>query len=106
MKAAEARVLLTGASGGIGQAMAVELVRRRRAVMGVGRARAQPAQPWVRADLTACRPHRARVAPGRRPRLAPNVVVQAAGLPGFGALGTSAGDMAAVLQPTCWRRCC
>jgi NAD(P)-dependent dehydrogenase (short-subunit alcohol dehydrogenase family) len=42
MKAADARVLLTGASGGIGQAMARALRDAGAQVMGVGRGEAGP----------------------------------------------------------------
>ena len=97
MKAADARVLLTGASGGIGRAMAVELQRAGAAVMGVGRGAGRTGMPWVRADLTTPEG----IAAVRQAAAAwqPNAVVQAAGLPGFGALGTVApAHIAAVLQ--------
>ena len=97
MKAADARVLLTGASGGIGRAMAVELQRAGAAVMGVGRGAGRTDMPWVRADLTTSEG----IAAVRQAAAdwQPNVVVQAAGLPGFGALGTVApAHIAAVLQ--------
>ena len=85
MKPAEARVLLTGASGGIGQAMAETLRQAGAQVMGVGRSAAGPAgMAWHRADLNE---------PGAAAGVArsaadwrANVVVHAAGLPGFGAL--------------------
>ena len=97
MKAADARVLLTGASGGIGRAMAAELQRAGAAVMGVGRGAGRTGMPWVRADLTTSEG----IAAVRQAAAdwQPNVVVQAAGLPGFGALGTVApAHIAAVLQ--------
>lgn len=50
MKATDARVLLTGASGGIGQAMAQTLRQAGAHVMGIGRAalRPQPAPTGCR----------------------------------------------------------
>ena len=100
MKAAQARVLLTGASGGIGQAMAQALRQAGAAVMGVGRG-AAPAAPadmaWVRADLTSAE-GRAGVAAAAAAWRA-NVVVHAAGVPGFGALASATPQqMASVLQ--------
>jgi len=123
MKTTEMRVLLTGASGGIGQAMAQRLVAAGAAVLGVGRGgrpAQEPAQDvelgktpgmtggttrrapadaadWVRADLTT---------DGAVERIAEaaaawraNVVVHAAGLPAFGAMArTPSGQMQAVLQ--------
>jgi short-subunit dehydrogenase len=89
MKAAESRVLLTGASGGIGRAMTVALTHAGAAVLGVGRGPGQPGQSWVTADLTtpAAAAWRA------------NVVVHAAGVPAFGALAAlPAAHIAAVLQ--------
>lgn len=85
MRAVDARVLLTGASGGIGRAMAQTLQRAGAQVVGVGRGERGPdGLAWIRADLNA---------PGGPARIAElaaerriNVVVQAAGVPGFGAL--------------------
>lgn len=85
MKAAQARVLLTGASGGIGQAMAHALRQAGAQVLGVGRGAAGPAGlAWHRADLDE---------PGAAAGVAQaaadwrvNVFVHAAGVPGFGAL--------------------
>lgn len=100
MKAAEARVLLTGASGGIGQAMVAALRDAGAAVLGVGRAgRSQLPEGtgWVSADLTTVDGLAAvtRAAADWRA----NVVVHAAGVPSFGALaGTSPAQMQAVLQ--------
>jgi len=85
MKAADARVLLTGASGGIGQAMAETLRQAGAQVMGVGRGAAGPAGlAWHRADLNepGAAAGVARAAADWRA----NVVVHAAGVPGFGAL--------------------
>jgi short-subunit dehydrogenase len=97
MKAAQARVLLTGASGGLGRAMAAELERAGAAVMGVGRGPGQPDQPWTRADLTT--PEGIAAVVRAAAAWKPNVVVHAAGLPGFGALGTLPPErIAAVLQ--------
>ena len=104
MKAAQTRVLLTGASGGIGQAMALTLLRAGAAVLGVGRGNAQPlAQPlpagmaWVQADLTA-EDGPARVASAAAHWQA-NVVVHAAGVPSFGPLaGVPPTQMQDVLQ--------
>ena len=100
MRAAAARVLLTGAGGGIGRAMAQALQTAGAAVLGVGRGTAATAPAgaaWLQADLTTD----AGVAEVARAAGAwqANVVVHAAGVPAFGALGaTSAAQMQAVLQ--------
>lgn len=100
MKPAQARVLLTGASGGIGQAMARALLREGAAVMGVGRSAVPSSLPemqWVRADLT-CDDGIAAVAEVAG-AWRPNVVVHAAGVPGFGAFaGVTPAQMESVLQ--------
>jgi short-subunit dehydrogenase len=91
MKAAEARVLLTGASGGIGRAMAQSLRAAGAAVLGVGRSAPPTADmEWVRADLTS-RSGALDVAQAAADWRA-NVVVQAAGVPGFGRLGAFSDD--------------
>ena len=87
MKATEARVLLTGASGGIGQAMARLLADAGAQVMGVGRHPAAPggsAMAWTCADLTHS-DGPAAVAQAAAEWQA-NVLVHAAGVPAFGAL--------------------
>ncbi len=99
MKPAQARVLLTGASGGIGQAMVTALLQAGAQVLGVSRSPQTDAPDlrWVQADLSR---------PGDVTHIAQaaeawgcNVVVHAAGLPAFGALGRLAPDqMQAVLQ--------
>lgn len=86
MKPAQARVLITGASGGIGQAMVSALRQAGAQLLGVSRS-AQPDAPdlrWVQADLGTVEgmEHIARAASS----WGSNVVVHAAGLPGFGAL--------------------
>lgn len=98
MRATDARVLLTGASGGIGQAMAQALRLAGAQVMGVGRGAAGPqGLAWVRADLNAP-DGPARVAE-RAGAWRANVAVQAAGVPGFGALASIAPQqMEQVLQ--------
>lgn len=97
MKAADARVLLTGASGGIGHAMANAMTAGGAAVMGVGRGPGLRGLPWVRADLTTA-DGVAAVAQAAAD-WQPNVVVHAAGVPGFGALGDLPPErIAAVLQ--------
>jgi short-subunit dehydrogenase len=99
MKAAAARVLLTGASGGIGQAMAAALVGAGAQVMGVGRgALVAPAcAAWLQADITHAEAAGEVAAAAAAWQV--NVVVHAAGLPGFGALGSVPPDrLAAVLQ--------
>lgn len=100
MKAAEARVLLTGASGGIGRSVAAAMRAAGAAVMGVGRAAESPlpaGTAWVRADLTTV-DGLAAVA-GAAAGWRANVVVHAAGAPAFGALAdTSPARMHAVLQ--------
>lgn len=114
MKAANARVLLTGASGGIGQAIASVLVGAGASVMLVGRSavalRAQalalrgestaaikPQVEWYAADLTrlASVGALAEVAAGWDC----NVVVHNAGVPGFGRLeALNANEMANILH--------
>lgn len=100
MKLERARVLLTGAAGGIGCAMAQALHQAGAKVLGVGRGSAPadlPLAGWVQADLTteAGIQHVAEQAA----RWGANVVVHAAGVPAFGALAqTSPAQMQAVLQ--------
>ena len=86
MKLADARVLLTGASGGIGQAATEALQRGGAAVLGVGRApaAADPALPWLQADLS--RAEGIAAVADAAARWHANVVVLAAGVPAFGAL--------------------
>ena len=98
MKATDARVLLTGASGGIGQAMVKALRQAGAQVMGVGRGVSGPSgMTWHRADLNdASGP--ASVAQAAADWRA-NVVVHASGVPGFGALTSiSPQQMEQVLQ--------
>jgi short-subunit dehydrogenase len=84
MRARDARVLLTGAGGGIGRAMASALRDASAAVMGVGRSPAPAAgSDWIQADLTTDEGV-ARVADAAA-RWSANVVVHAAGVPAFGA---------------------
>lgn len=114
MKAANARVLLTGAGGGIGQAAAAALVGAGASVMLVGRSPAQlatqarallrestasvkPQVEWYAADLTrtASVAGMAELAAG----WGCNVVVHNAGVPGFGRLeALDANEMAQVLH--------
>ncbi|RZI95716.1 MAG: SDR family oxidoreductase [Variovorax sp.] len=114
MKAADARVLLTGATGGIGQAAAAELVNAGASLMLVGRSPARlaaqarallrectaatkPTVEWYAADLTrtASVSGLAEVAAG----WGSNVVVHNAGVPGFGRLESlNATEMAQVLH--------
>lgn len=97
MKAAQARVLLTGASGGIGQAMAQALGAAGAAVMGVGRGDAPAGMPWVQADLTTDAGVAAVAAAAGAWRA--NVLVHAAGAPAFGPLATTPpAQMQAVLE--------
>jgi len=89
MKAADARVLLTGARGGIGLAMARTLTAAGAAILGVGRAAeppagAAPGMRWLQADLITA-PGVADVAAAAEAWGA-NVVVHAAGVPAFGPL--------------------
>ncbi len=84
MKAADARVLLTGAAGGIGRAMAACLQGAGAQVLGLGRRAGPPGSPWVQADLTTEAGRRAATAAAAE--FGVNVVVHAAGVPGFGAL--------------------
>lgn len=97
MKAHQARVLLTGASGGIGRAMVAELQRAGAEVMGVARSPGRPGQAWTRADLTTPEGIAAAVQAAAAWRA--NVVVHAAGVSGFGTLASIAPErIAAVLQ--------
>jgi short-subunit dehydrogenase len=85
VRPADARVLLTGASGGIGRAASSALQRAGAQVMGVGReAGGPPALPWVQADLATPAGVAAVAAAAAHWRA--NVVVLAAGTPAFGAL--------------------
>lgn len=97
MRAADARVLLTGASGGIGRAVSETLRAAGAAVMGVGRHAGVDGEPWVRADLTTAQG----VAAVTRSAAdwGADVVVHAAGVPAFGALqALSTERIASVLQ--------
>lgn len=100
MKTAQARVLLTGASGGIGQAMTQALLRSGAQVLGVSRSPQESRQPglsWVQADLTSPAGISA-IAEAARVRQI-NVAVHAAGIPGFGRFeDLSAQQISAVLQ--------
>lgn len=100
MRAADARVLLTGASGGIGRPIALALREAGASVMGVGRAADSPlpaGTSWVRADLTTV-DGLAAVA-GAASGWRANVVVHAAGVPAFGPLADAPpAQMQAVLQ--------
>jgi short-subunit dehydrogenase len=87
MKAGDARVLLTGASGGIGRAAAQALQQAGARILGVGRS-AAPAPggaDWVRADLTT--PAGLFAVTEAATRWGANVLVHAAGAPCFGPLG-------------------
>jgi short-subunit dehydrogenase len=98
MKAVDARVLLTGASGGIGQAMARALRNAGAQVMGVGRGAAGPAgMAWHRADLNE--PAGAISVAQAAADWRANVIVHASGVPGFGPLASiSPLQMEQVLQ--------
>jgi short-subunit dehydrogenase len=113
MKAAEARILLTGASGGIGQAAGAAFLAAGAAVMPVGRSQAtlstlaqrpdagpgaQPGRvrPFV-ADLTVAADVAALSAAASAWGV--NVVVHAAGVPSFGRFESlPAADLQRVLQ--------
>ena len=99
MRAADARVLLTGASGGIGQAAALALRQAGARVMGVGRSNAPAAggMDWVRADLTT--PAGLFALTEAATDWGANVLVHAAGAPCFGPLGAvPPAQLQAVLQ--------
>lgn len=85
MKAADTRLLLTGAGGGIGRAMAARLTAAGACVLGVGRGAGPAGLPWVQADLTTEAGRDAVAAAAAA--FDTNVVVHAAGVPGFGPLG-------------------
>ena len=85
MKAADARVLLTGASGGIGRVATAALQQAGAQVLGVGRHPGVPAAlPWVQADLAT--PAGVAAVAAAAVDFRANVVVLAAGVPAFGAL--------------------
>lgn len=86
MKPAQARVLITGASGGIGQAMVAALRQGGAQVLGVSRSAQQDAPDlrWVQADLGTAEGMERVVHAASS--WGANIVVHAAGLPGFGAL--------------------
>ena len=101
MKATAARVLLTGASGGIGRAAALALRAAGAQVLGVGRAASAPEPAafdgWVQADLNTPEGVMATARAAATHRC--NVVVLAAGQPCFGAFTQVPGaEAAAVLQ--------
>lgn len=100
MKPAQARVLLTGAGGGIGRAAVQALRDAGAAVMGVGRAAVSPLPPdvaWVGADLTTEAGIAVVAAAAAAWRA--NVLVHAAGVGSFGALhSVPAAQIGAVLQ--------
>jgi short-subunit dehydrogenase len=100
MKTADARVLLTGAAGGIGRAMLLRLADAGARVTGVGRGEPPPGLPlagWVRADLGAADGIEAVAQAARRADV--NLVIHAAGRPGFGALDALApADIAQAVQ--------
>ena len=99
MKLQDARVLLTGASGGIGAAMDQALRQAGAKVLGVSRSpqTSVPGRHWVRADLND--PLDIEHVAESCAVLDINVVVHAAGESGFGALQTlDAARMQHVLQ--------
>ena len=112
MKPTQARVLLTGATGGIGQATARALLRAGASLLLVGRSEAALDEMsrqltaagasasrvrWFAADLTQARDVQRLVVEAAR--LDCNVVIHGAGLPSFGAFQTlSAADIRSVLQ--------
>jgi short-subunit dehydrogenase len=104
MKLAQARVLLTGASGGIGTAMAEALQQRGVPVLGVRRtpgASGTRQTEWVQADLS--RTEGIRTAAHAAREWGANTVVHAAGLPAFGPLETTTPEQAAeLLQTNLW----
>lgn len=100
MNVAQAHILLTGASGGMGRAMREALLRSGAQVLGVSRspqASTQPGLRWVQADVTQSAGIAAVAAAARAGQV--NLVVHAAGLPGFGPLqDLSPERIASVLQ--------
>src|SRR5690606_33588187 len=112
MKPIQARVLLTGATGGIGQATARALLRAGASLLLVGRSEGALDElsrqltaagasasrvRWIAVDLTQARDVQRLVIEAAR--LDCNVVIHGAGLPAFGALQTlPAADISSVLQ--------
>ena len=112
MKPTQARVLLTGATGGIGQATARALLRAGASLLLVGRSEGALDEMsrqltaagasasrvrWIAADLAQARDVQRLVVEAAR--LDCNVVIHGAGLPSFGAFQTlSAADIRRVLQ--------
>lgn len=94
-------MLLTGASGGIGQAMTLALQARGCAVLGVSRQPQRGGPTWLAADLTSTQGvaevSQAAAAWGA------NVLVHAAGQPAFGSLAdTTPEQMDQVLRCNLW----
>jgi short-subunit dehydrogenase len=102
MKLTHARVLLTGASGGIGTAMTHALQQQGAHVMGVSRTpRDGPTSAWICADLS--QPEGIDTVAQAARQWEANVVIHAAGQPLFGALAaTSPCQSAALLQANLW----
>lgn len=112
MKPTQARVLLTGATGGIGQATARALLRAGASLLLVGRSEGALDEMsrqltaagasasrvrWIAADLTLAKDLQRLVVEAAR--LDCNVVIHGAGLPAFGAFQTlPAADIRSVLQ--------
>ena len=116
MKASDARVMLTGATGGIGRAIAARLVRSGASVMLVGRSAARLASQtrelaatvgrdsadesrlaWRVVDIT--HPHAAREMAEDAAGWGCNVFVHGAGIPAFGAfIGMDVDDIPQVVQ--------
>ncbi|MBA4264180.1 MAG: short chain dehydrogenase [Comamonadaceae bacterium] len=112
MKPTQARVLLTGGTGGIGQATARALLRAGASLLLVGRSEGALEElsrqltaagasatrvRWIAADLTQAKDLQRLVIEAAR--LDCNVVIHGAGLPAFGAFQTlPAADIRSVLQ--------
>lgn len=98
------RVLLTGASGGLGTAMVRALQQQGAEVMGVSRrpdSTEASGITWVRADLT--HPEGVRDVARAAEAWGANVVVHAAGVPAFGsAITTAPSQVGDVLQANLW----